>query len=414
MLLLDKVVERVLKLVPKPKVPRPVLYVPEHLTGLQEKLEELERAILSQPQEEGRLEAKVVGIVGLGGVGKSTLTRAFFNSKGSNYHGSSFLADVRENAAKMSLNYLQRKLIKDLTGKDDRIDSWGEGVNRLEEKLKSWYAFIILDDVDHRDQLKAFLPIKHVLNPNSLILVTSRNKKVLLTERIAESLIYQLKGLNRSHSLELFCWHAFFQRHPLPGFEDLANRFVEACDGLPLSLEVFGGLLCQENEKTYWEEQLNGLENLPLEIHVRLKISYDSLEAEEKDIFLDIACFSIGEDKDEWVSIWKESGWKGSVGLRNLQNKCLVEVDGENKIRMHDHLRDLGRNIAQEESKPRRLWSARINDIYDLLDQSLSSVSASIIPTFVSGDNNSQRIMFNKICSVLCCNSFVCFYASNR
>jgi hypothetical protein len=187
---------------------------------------------------------------------------------------------------------------------------------------------------------------------------------------MVESSIYRLKGLNRLHSSELFCWHAFFQRHPVPEFEDLVDGFVNSCDGLPLSLEVFGALLCQENDRSYWEEQLNGLEMLPPEIQARLKISYDSLNPEEQQIFLDIACFSIGKNKDTWIRIWGGSGWKGSVGLRNLENKCLVELDGENKIRMHDHLRDMGRKIAEDRSMPRRLWGATMKDVYDLLEQS--------------------------------------------
>lgn len=146
---------------------------------------------------------------------------------------------------------------------------------------------------------------------------------------------------------------------------------------------------------------------------MRLKISYDSLESEEKDIFLDIACFSIGQNKDKWVRIWKESGWKGSVGLRNLENKCLVEVDSQNEIRMHDHLRDLGRNIAQEESKPRRLWNATVNNLYDLLEQSLSSVSASIIPTIALVTTIFKAFLFRKSAAWSVAILF-CFYVTNR
>jgi len=43
------------------------------------------------------------------------------------------------------------------------------------------------------------------------------------------------------------------------------------------------------------------------------------------------------------------------LGLKNLEGKCLVEVDDKNVINMHDQLRDLGRQIAEEET-PRRLW----------------------------------------------------------
>jgi hypothetical protein len=64
----------------------------------------------------------------------------------------------------------------------------------------------------------------------------------------------------------------------------------------------------------------------------------------------------------------------GLCGFQNLQDKCLVELNGENKIKMHDHLRDLGRDIAQDPGLPRRLWRWKENDIDDLLQQ--SSVSA--------------------------------------
>lgn len=132
------------------------------------------------------------------------------------------------------------------------------------------------------------------------------------------------------------------------------------------------------HDKSYWEDLLNGLQQtLPTEVEKSLQISYDSLNHEEQQIFLDIACFSIGEDRDKWIRIWGGLHSKGLVGFKNIENKCLIEVDSENTIRMHDHLRDLGRKIAEKESMPRRLWRQEIKNIQDLLEQ--SSVSASII-----------------------------------
>ena len=121
---------------------------------------------------------------------------------------------------------------------------------------------------------------------------------------------------------------------------------------------------------------MNGLhQTLPEEIEKSLKISYESLNHEEQQIFLDIACFSIGKDRDTWVRIWSGSGWKGLVGLQNLVNKCLVEIDNENIIRMHDHLVDLGRHIADcSELSPRRLWQPikNLDHLHELLQQSFS------------------------------------------
>ena len=72
------------------------------------------------------------------------------------------------------------------------------------------------------------------------------------------------------------------------------------------------------------------------------------------------------------IRIWEGSGWNGRLRLRNLQDKCLVEVDRENIIKMHDHLRDVGRQIADEEKSrgviPHHLWRL-VENIHDLWQQ---------------------------------------------
>eukprot|EP00253_Pinus_taeda_P034369 PITA_34369 len=228
---------------------------------------------------------------------------------------------------------------------------------------------MVVDDVDYIDQLEALIsPAKDVLGFSSLILVTSRDKCVLTDWGVEDGFIYMLEGLNPQHSTELFCWHAFRKPHAVAGFEQLVNDFLDACKGLPLSLKVIGSLLYRKNLQ-YWKAQLRKISKiLPEDIQKTLKISYDSLDEEEKQIFIDIACFLIGERKDRAIRIWDGSGWEGSLGLQNLQNKCLVELKVEDVrsweiptkdkaecIRMHDHLRDLGRSLADKEHL-RRIW----------------------------------------------------------
>ena len=136
--------------------------------------------------------------------------------------------------------------------------------------------------------------------------------------------------------------------------------------------------------KYYKKEILNVLDQtLLVGIEKILRVSYDSLEDEEKKIFLDIAYFSVGEESDKWIKIWGGSGWKGLVGLETLKDKCLVKVDSENIIRMHDHLQLMGRNIAKERSMPVRIWCGTSENVHELLEQSLD-VSALIVPTCVS------------------------------
>ena len=112
----------------------------------------------------------------------------------------------------------------------------------------------------------------------------------------------------------------------------------------------------------YWKAQLHKIHRIvPTDIQSRLKSSYDGLDKEEQEIFLDIACFFIGENRDTAIRVWSGSGWAGWLGLRNLENRCLVEVDSEDCIRMHDHLRDLGRSVAEKEHVRCQLRLSRPN-----------------------------------------------------
>jgi GTPase SAR1 family protein len=198
--------------------------VSKYPVGLDHKVKDLEGRVLL-PQQSG--ETRVVGIVGLGGVGKTTLAKEIFNQR-SNYHRSCFLPDIREKAASRSLNSLQSTLVKDLTESNVQINSTDEGIEELRRRVSSCHAhaLIILDDVDHIDQLDVLLfPVKDAFSSSSLILVTSRNKDVLTSFGIVETSIYKLEGLNPQHSQELFCSHAFGQPHPLAQFQRLVENF---------------------------------------------------------------------------------------------------------------------------------------------------------------------------------------------
>eukprot|EP01018_Ginkgo_biloba_P021935 Gb_11466 [translate_table: standard] len=357
--LLKGIISNVLK-----EVKRVPLEVAKHPVGLDEIVQDFENEIADYSvMESGNV--KIVGIVGMGGSGKTTLAKELFNRKRSAYDRSSFLSDVRDASAKNELQRLQSQLLKDLANIDCKINSTSEGKGILRDRLPLNYnirSLLVLDDIDHEDQLDAFIARDMLIrSDSSLIIVTTRDEGVL--RRSGITIVYKVKGLDAKHARELFCWHAFLESLPLIGFEGLVEEFLSVADGLPLSVKVFGGHLYGNHDRDYWEAELEKISRiLPNDIISILKISYDALDEEEKQMFLDIACFLIGHDKNKGIRIWNGSGWSGSHSLQTLEYKCLVEIGDENCLKMHDHLRDLGRNIADQACvthsnlDPCRLW----------------------------------------------------------
>ena len=107
-----------------------------------------------------------------------------------------------------------------------------------------------------------------------------------------------MTSLSREHSQNVIGLHALHKPHPAVGF-DVVRHFLDACDGFPLSMISIGATFHGKNVLDYLNAQFCKISKaLPSDIQRRLKISYDTLEEEEKDIFLSlwissIPCYSI-------------------------------------------------------------------------------------------------------------------------
>ncbi|XP_039038862.1 disease resistance protein RPP2A-like [Hibiscus syriacus] len=115
-------------------------------------------------------------------------------------------------------------------------------------------------------------------------------------------------------------------------------------------------------------------------------ISFEELDEQEKNIFLDIACLLKWESKKEVEEILSCLYEGAMCGISDLLDKCLIEVDSKGVICMHDMLEEMGKDIVRRESKDpgerSRLWS--LKDMIQVLKYNKVNKSIEGIKLFVT------------------------------
>ncbi|GAU19088.1 hypothetical protein TSUD_79100 [Trifolium subterraneum] len=156
--------------------------------------------------------------------------------------------------------------------------------------------------------------------------------------------------------------------HPKESFVSLTKKVLDYAKGLPLALKVLG-LLLYGKTKEVWESQLQKLKKLPdLKIFSLLKLSYDELDEEQKDIFLDIVCFYRGELEKVVEQMLDCCGFSACKGMDDLKDRGLISISKYGTVWMHDLIQEMGHEIVRlqdKDGKRSRLWKS--NDIYDCL-----------------------------------------------
>nr|WIL59985.1 nodulation protein [Melilotus officinalis] len=345
------------------------LFIADNPVGVESRVHDMIQLLDTQQSNDVLL----LGMWGMGGIGKTTIAKAIYNKIGRNFEGKSFLANIREVSEQVSGHvYLQEQLMYDIfketTTKIQNIES---GKSILKERLCHKRVLLVLDDVNNMDQLNALCGSCKWFAPGSRIIITTRDKHILRGNRVDK--IYIMKEMDESESLELFSWHAFKQTSPKEDFSEISRNVVKYSGGLPLALEVLGSYLF-DREVSEWICVLEKLKRIPNgQIHKKLKISYDGLNDDtEKSIFLDIACFFIGMDRNDVIRVLNGCGLFAEIGVSVLVERSLVTVDDTNKLGMHDLLRDMGREIIREKSPTEpeersRLWFHE--DVLDVLSE---------------------------------------------
>ncbi|CAN1343917.1 Disease resistance protein L6 [Linum perenne] len=291
---------------------------------------------------------RVVGIHGMGGIGKTTIAKAVYDVVCTSFDKCCFLDNVRNVLSKDDgATTLQNKVISTILGYDNLIKNVGEGIRIIRDRVCKYKVLIVLDDIDEKFEFDQVLGRLGNFSLESRFIITTRDKRVLEFFRDQFNL-YEVKEMNYDYSLQLFSKHAFQIDYPSKEFKMLSQEIIKMAAGLPLALKVLGSLLYNRDTK-FWEEKLVELRKIPCtsdKVQETLKISYNELSRNEKRMFLDISCCFVGEDKDWPFYMWEDCDLYPESGIKTLLLRALIKIDEKNKFWMHDHIRDLGRAIV--------------------------------------------------------------------
>ena len=350
------------------------LFVANHPVGVESRVQEVIK-LLNQQSEDPLL----LGIWGMGGIGKTTIAKAVYNKICREFEGQCFLLNIREVWDQNNGGvHLQEQLLSDIyKTMKIKIQNIESGKSILEKRIGQKRILLVLDDVDKLEQLNALAASHRWFYPRSIIIITTRDEHLLHLLSIDK--LYRMEKMSEKESIELFSWHAFKEPCPKEEFVGLSREVISYCERLPLALEVLGSYLFKRGVNE-WKSVLEKLKTIPnKQIQKKLKISFDGLsDDKDREIFLDITFFFIGMDKNDVIDILNDCGHSTEIGISVLMERSLVTIDTKNKLRMHSLLRDMGREIIRECSptapeERSRLWHPK--EVLDVLSKEMVRIS---------------------------------------
>ncbi|CAN1252556.1 Disease resistance protein L6 [Linum perenne] len=206
--------------------------VTDELVGIDSQVEDVVKLLNLDSMSE-----KIIGIHGMGGLGKTTLAKAVYNKVSTQFERCCFLDNIRDTLSeKDGVLILQNKIISGILRKDSfKAKDVNDGIRVIQERVSRQKLLIVLDDIDERVQFEDILGKLEKFSVDSRFIVTTRDTRVL--ELLQGCKLFELEEMSCDHALKLFSKHAFGVNYPLEDYASLSTKFVRVATGLPLYLK---------------------------------------------------------------------------------------------------------------------------------------------------------------------------------
>ncbi|XVF37487.1 hypothetical protein REPUB_Repub20aG0012400 [Reevesia pubescens] len=318
----------------------------------------------------------IVSIVGMGGLGKTTLARSVIkNEKIKNYFNETIWVCVAEN---FDVERILQEMFESLTGETcNKINE--NAIKKIQNKLEEKTYLLVLDDVwdedfkNWEDLRGSLFGVNENKRSRSSILVTTRNENV--------AVVKETPLPNRHHLTKLIddeCWsiikeRAFQNSSISPELENIGRDIARNCGGVPLVATVIGGTMCFQRDIEEWvsvrDSSLWGsLEKNEGIVRV-LKLSFYRLPSPSLKLcfaYCSIFPKDFNIQKEQLIQLWMAEGFlqqpEGSssaafedVGDKYfnylLSNSLLQDVERDESgcitCKMHDLVHDLAQSISK-------------------------------------------------------------------